>query len=63
MNDFVVGTVIWGLVTVFAVDVGFGVLAASGANDHNFDVVCINKNKSIQYRTLQGSDYSVKECK
>lgn len=39
-----------------------GATVNAGAMDHDFDVKCIQANKSIKYRTLEGQSTSVKEC-
>lgn len=62
-KDFILGSVIWGAVVVIiaCTALGWGITATN--NDHNFDVTCINKNKTIQYHAVAGESYAKKECK
>jgi hypothetical protein len=52
----------FGFVAVVALCfIGWGI--EGSMNTHNFEKHCLDVGKSIQWRTLEGQDYAVRECR
>lgn len=61
-DDFRFGTMVWGVVVSLLLGSIIWGFILNDRNNHNFDVVCIEKGKSLTYITLEGSDYAKKVC-
>ena len=46
---------------VVSVLISWGIVGS--INNHNYEKKCLDSGKTIQYRTLEGQDMAVKECK
>lgn len=63
MDEFVTGVIATALTVIIIICsfINWGLTVSN--NDHNFDVACINKGKSLVYEAIQGESYAKKECK
>ena len=60
-DEKLIGILIGCVTVAVLMVIGWGCLIS--INAHNFDVVCMQSGKTIQYHTLQGQQEPVKECK
>lgn len=63
LDDFQLGTIVWGGVLNIFIGLMFLALILAGQNDHNFDKACLESGQSIKYETLQGEEYANKVCR
>jgi len=54
---------IWASVIVLIIGMVFAAIISNNLANKSFDRFCVASGKSLQYRTLEGQDMAVKECK